>query len=48
MESIPDQEPKIEVYESADGVLDVIIRTVSEDELQELQESRRRPPKPVH
>ena len=48
MESIPSQEPKVEVYESDDGVLDVIIRTVDEAELKKLRESGRRPPKPVH
>jgi hypothetical protein len=48
METNPDHEPTVDVHESDNGVLDVIIRTVSDDELKELQESRRRPPKPVH
>ena len=48
MESIPDGEPKVEVYELADGVLDVIIRTIDDDELEALRESDRRAPKRVH
>jgi len=48
METNPEPEPKVDVYEAPDGVLDVIIRTIDEDELEALRHSRRRPPKSTH
>ena len=48
MESIPDHEPKVDVYEAPDGVLNVFIRTIDDDELEALRDSDRRAPKRVH
>jgi hypothetical protein len=38
----------IAVYEAPDGVLEVIIRTIDENELERLGRSDRRAPKRVH
>ena len=48
MKSLPDHEPKIDVYEAPDGVLNVVIRTIDDDELEALRESDRRAPKRTH
>ena len=48
MESIPEHEPKVDVYEAPNGVLKVIVRTIDDEELESLRESRRRPPKRAH
>ena len=48
METKPEPEPKVDVYEAPDGVLDVIIRTIDDDEIERLRDSRRREPKRVH
>ena len=48
METSPEYRPEVNVYEAPDGVLDVIIRTVADDELEALRETRRRAPKRVH
>jgi hypothetical protein len=48
MESIPEHEPKVEVYEAPDRALEVVIRTIDDDELKPLLESGRRALKRVH
>ena len=48
MESLPNHEPKVDVYEAPDGVLNVIVRTIDDEELESLLESRRREPKRAH
>ncbi len=48
MESILEHEPKVEVYEAPDGVLNVIIRTIDDDEIEALRDCDRRAPKRVH
>lgn len=48
MESIPDLEPKVDVYEAPDGVLNVIIRTIDNGELEALRDADRRAPKRAH
>jgi hypothetical protein len=45
MELIPDREPTLDVHDAPDGTLDVIIRTIDDDELESLRKSRRREPK---
>jgi len=45
MESIPEHEPKVDVYEAPDGALEVVIRTIDDDELQRLVQSQRRAPR---
>ncbi len=48
MEKSPDYEPEVNIREAPDGVLDVVIRTIDDDELKALLESGRRAPKRVH
>jgi hypothetical protein len=48
MESIPDNEHIVHVYEAPNGVLNVIIRTIDDEELERLRESRRQPAKRAH
>jgi hypothetical protein len=48
METIPDREPTVDVFEAPDGALDVVIRTIDDDELQALRDRPRRAPKRVH
>lgn len=48
METLPDSDPSVDVYEAPDGVLDVIIRTIADDDLDALRESQRAAPKRVH
>jgi hypothetical protein len=48
MESIPDNEPTVQVYEAQDGVLDVIIRTIDDEDLKGLERPSRREPKRAH
>ena len=48
MKTKPEPEPKVDVCETPDGVLDVVIQTVDDDELKELRKSTRRAPKRVH
>jgi hypothetical protein len=47
MESIPDQEPTVEVHES-DGELVVPSGRLTDEELEQLGRETRRGPKPVH
>jgi hypothetical protein len=47
METSPDYEPEVHVYEAPDGVLQVVIRTINDEELEALREIVRRPPKRV-
>jgi hypothetical protein len=47
MESVPENQPKVLVYEAADGVLTVAIRTVTDAELDRLSRQSRREPKRV-
>jgi hypothetical protein len=48
MESIPDHERKVDVYEAPDGVLNVVIRTIDDDELEALRDADHRAPKRAH
>jgi hypothetical protein len=48
MKSNGEREPMIAVYEAPDGVLEVIVRTIDENELERLRRSDRRAPKRVH
>jgi len=48
MESTPERKPKIDVREAPDGVLEVIIRTIGDNELERLRRSERCAPKRVH
>ena len=48
METSPDYRPEVNVYEAPDGVLEVIIRRIDDDELEGLRRSDRRAPKRVH
>jgi hypothetical protein len=48
MESSPDHEPTVDVYEAPDGVLNVVVRTIDDEELESLRASRRREPKGAH
>ena len=48
METSPDYWPKIQVYEAPDGVLDAVIETIDDHELEAIRKSNRRAPKRVH
>ena len=48
MQTSPQLKPEVNVYEATDGVLEVIIRTIDDDELEALRLSDRLPPRPVH
>jgi hypothetical protein len=48
METSPDNEPIVHVYAAPDGVPDVVIRTIDDEELERLLESGRRPPMQAH
>jgi hypothetical protein len=45
METSRDYEPEVKVYEAPEGVLNVIIRTIGDSELEALWETPRRAPK---
>jgi hypothetical protein len=48
MESIRDHEPEVKVYEASDGVLEVVIRTIRDDELNALGQAMRCAPRRAH
>ena len=48
LEMSPGYEPKVDVYEAPEGVLNVVIRTIDDDELEGLTEIPRAAPKRAH